>query len=56
MRMAHVLAEGTRSPWLAVIVVLGALAYLGGQRLMDRGARLTHAVNADTPDDELIDL
>jgi hypothetical protein len=32
------------------------VAYVLGQRLMDGGAKLSHAGHGDEPDDELIEL
>jgi len=50
-------AAAGRSPWVALGVLLAAVAYVLGQRLMDRGSpKLAHARGDRAPDDEIIDL
>ncbi|MEQ8834946.1 MAG: hypothetical protein RIB67_10960 [Miltoncostaeaceae bacterium] len=54
--VAAVSAVG-RSPWLILGILLAALGYALGQRLIDRGsAKLAHPAGRSGPDDELIQL
>jgi hypothetical protein len=55
-RVIRAVADAGRSPWLPVVLLLAIVAYVLGQRLMDGGAKLSHAGHGDEPDDELIEL
>ena len=55
-RVISAVADAGRSPWLPVALLLATVAYVLGQRLMDGGAKLSHAGHGDEPDDELIEL
>ena len=54
--VVRAVADAGRSPWLPIALLLATVAYLLGQRLMDGGAKLSHAGHGDEPDDELIEL
>ena len=55
-RVIRAVADAGRSPWLPIALLLATVAYVLGQRLMDGGAKLSHAGRGDEPDDELIEL
>jgi hypothetical protein len=54
--VARAVIGAGRSPWLPIALLLAIVAYVLGQRLMDGGAKLSHAGHGDEPDDELIEL
>ncbi len=54
-RVVSAVGDAGRSPWLPVALLLTAVSYVLGQRLMDGGSKLSHA-GRDEPDDELIEL
>jgi hypothetical protein len=56
-RVVEVAIAVVRSPWLIVGVILAALAYVLGQRMLDRSSKkLSHPGRSGAPDDELIEL
>ena len=54
--VVRAVTDAGRSPWLPIALLLATVAYVLGQRLMDGGAKLSHAGHGDEPDDELIEL
>jgi hypothetical protein len=56
-RVVEVAIAIGRSPWLIAGVILAALAYVLGQRMLDRGSKkLSHPGRPGAPDDELLEF
>jgi hypothetical protein len=56
-RVVEVAIAVVRSPWLIAGVILAALAYVLGQRMLDRGSKkLSHPGRPGAPDDELLEF
>lgn len=55
-RIGPVIRRVGRSIWLPVGVLVAAILYLLGQRLLDRGRKLSHAGGPGEPDDDLIEI